>query len=179
MSQTLPVTNPIPSVLTNAKVYRDGVDQLGVGTVEMPDFEYLTESITGLGIAGEMDVPVAGHFKSLALKIKWNVPTPNGAALLQTAGHHLEVRGSIQELDAGSGTFVNKPVKVVVKAMPKKSGIGKFEPGKKMEPETEMELYYIKMWMNGQELVEVDKLNFLFKLNGVDMLADIRANLGM
>lgn len=179
MSQSLPVTNPIPSVLTNAKIYRDGVDQIGVGTVEVPDFEYLTESIAGLGIAGEMDVPITGHFKAFALKIKWNVVTPAAAALLQSSGHHIEVRGSIQELDAGSGQFVNKPVKIVCKAMPKKSGIGKFEPGKKMEPETELEVYYIKMWMNGEELLEVDKFNFIFSINGTDMLADVRANLGM
>ena len=38
MSQALPATNLIPAVLTNAKVYKDGVDQLGVATVDAPDF---------------------------------------------------------------------------------------------------------------------------------------------
>lgn len=179
MSQTLPVTNLIPAVLTNAKIYRDGVDMLGLGTVEMPDFEYMTESIGGLGIMGEMDVPVTGHFKAMSIKIKWNVPTQNATSLLQSAGHHLDIRGSIQQLDAGSGTFIDKPVKVVCRAMPKKSGIGKFEPGKKMDPETELEIYYIKMWLGGQELVEVDKLNFIYRLGGEDMLAQIRSNLGL
>ena len=179
MSQILPSTNLIPAVLTNAKVYKDGVDQLGVATVEAPDFEYLTESISGLGIAGEMDVPVAGHFKSMALKIKWNTANDKAVVLLQPVGHHIEVRGNIQELDAGSGKFVNKAVKVVAKSLPKKIGIGKFEPGKKMEPETELEIYYYKLWLGGRELVEVDKLNFIFRLDGIDQLADVRANLGM
>ncbi len=164
MSQ-LPVTNLIPSVLTNARVYREGAGLLGVPTVEMPDFEYLSESISGLGIMGEMDVPVTGHFKAMSL--------------LTPQAHQLDIRGSIQELDAGSGTFVDKPIKVLVKAMPKKSGIGKFEPGKKMEPETELEIYYIKVWLGGVELVEVDKLNFICRLGGSDMLAKIRSNLGM
>ncbi len=178
MSQ-LTATNLIPSVLTNAKVYKDGVDQLGVATVESPDFEAMTESITGLGIAGEMDIPVAGHFKSMTLKIKWNVVTDKAVVLLQPVAHHLEIRGNIQSLDAGTGTFVNKAVKLVAKSMPKKVGIGKFEPGKKMEPETELELYYYKLWIGGVELVELDKLNFIFVLNGVDQLAEVRANLGM
>lgn len=179
MSQALPATNLIPAVLTNAKVYKDGVDQLGVATVDAPDFECLTESITGLGIAGEMDVPVAGHFKSMALKIKWNTVTDKAVELLQPVGHHIEIRGNIQQLDAGSGKFVNKAVKIVAKSMPKKIGIGKFEAGKKMEPETELELYYYKLWIGGRELVELDKLNFIFVLNGVDQLAEVRANLGM
>ena len=48
-----------------------------------------------------------------------------------------------------------------------------------MEPETELEIYYYKLWLGGRELVEVDKLNFIFRLNGADMLAEVRANLGM
>ena len=129
MSQALPATNLIPAVLTNAKVYKDGVDQLGVATVDAPDFECLTESITGLGIAGEMDVPVAGHFKAMALKIKWNTVTDKAVELLQPVGHHIEIRGNIQQLDAGSGKFVNKAVKIVAKSMPKKIGIGKRTDG--------------------------------------------------
>lgn len=179
MSQTLPFANIVPALLTNAKVYRDGVDLLGLGSVELPDLEYMTESISGLGIMGELDAPVTGHFKAMTLKIKWNVPTAVSAGLLESQGHHLDIRGSIQELDAGSGRFVDKPIKVVCRAMPKKSGVGKFEPGKKMEPETELEIYYIKIWLNGSELVEIDKFNFIFSLNGQDMLAQIRANLGM
>lgn len=178
MSQ-LPASNLIPSVLTNAKVYREGVDQLGVGTVELPDLEYMSESISGLGIAGEIDAPVVGHFKSMSAKIKWNTTTAAAISLLEPVAHHLEVRGSIQEMDAGSGKWVNKPVKVVVRGMPKKSGIGKFEPGKKMEPETELEVSYMKLWLNGVELVELDKFNFIFRIGGVDKLADVRSNLGM
>lgn len=136
MSQILPSTNLIPAVLTNAKVYKDGVDQLGVATVEAPDFEYLTESISGLGIAGEMDVPVAGHFKSMALKIKWNTANDKAVVLLQPVGHHIEVRGNIQELDAGSGKFVNKAVVKVVpaKSLPRKSASASLNLAKKWSP---------------------------------------------
>ena len=39
MSQNLPSTNLIPALLTDAALYKDGVGQLGVGSIEMPDFE--------------------------------------------------------------------------------------------------------------------------------------------
>ncbi|MDR3361310.1 MAG: phage major tail tube protein [Desulfovibrio sp.] len=181
MSQAIatPVTNPIPALLTNAKIYRDGADQLGVGTVELPNFEFMTESIAGLGIGGEMDMPVIGHFKSQTIKITWNTVNDNTISLLQPLAHHLDIRGSMQEYDPGTGKFVNKPVKVVVRAIPKTSGIGKFEPGKKMDPETEMEISYLKLWLGGKERVEMDKFNLIFRVNGSDALADVRANLGM
>ena len=122
---------------------------MGVASVELPDFEYLTESLTGLGISGEMDIPVAGQFKALPLKIKWNVPTASATSLLEAVGHYLEARGSIQQLDPGTGTFVQKAFKLVSKAI------------------------------DGTELVEIGKFDFICRINGVDVLADVRNNLGM
>ena len=178
-TSNLPLTGGIPAVLTNAKIYRDGIDLLGVASVELPDFEYLTESLTGLGISGEMDIPVAGQFKALPLKIKWNVPTASATSLLEAVGHYLEARGSIQQLDPGTGTFVQKAFKLVSKAMPKKVGLGKLEPAKNMESESELELYYLKLSIDGTELVEIGKFDFICRINGVDVLADVRNNLGM
>lgn len=172
-------TNVIPALLTDARIYKDGDVLLGVGSIELPSFEYATETITGLGIAGEVDAPVVGHLKGLTLKIKWNTTSEKAASLLEPVAHHLDIRGSVQKYDAGSGTYDHEPVKVVIKGPPKNVGMGKMEPGKKMEPETEIEAYYLKLWQNGKELVEVDKFNYVFRVLGVDALSKIRANLGM
>ncbi len=177
-NQHLPSTNIIPALLTDASVYRDGNVLLGVGSLELPDFEYMTESIAGLGIAGEVDAPVVGHFKSMSVKIKWNTTTESATSLLAPQAHQLEVYGSIQCYDAGSGTYEHQPVKVLLKAPPKKVGIGKMEPGKKMEPETELEVYYLKLWQNGTEMVELDKFNYVFSILDEDYFAKIRENLG-
>lgn len=178
MSQNLPSTNLIPALLTDASIYKDGVGLLGVGSIEMPDFEFMTESIAGLGIAGEVDAPVVGHMKSMSAKIKWNTCNETATSLLAPEAHQLEIYASVQAYDAGSGTYEHQPVKAVIKAPPKKVGIGKMEPGKKMEPETELEVYYLKLWQNGKEMVEVDKFNYIFNVLGVDYLAKVRANLG-
>ena len=39
MSEYLAATTPIPTVLTNARVYLEGASQLGLATVELPSFE--------------------------------------------------------------------------------------------------------------------------------------------
>lgn len=175
----LAVTNPIPGVLNNAKVYREGLDQVGVANLELPNFESLTENLGGLGIAGEIEMPVKGHFKSMAVKLTWNTVNDNAIDLLEPKAHHLDIRGSLQEYDPGTGEFVDKPVKVVVRSIPKTNGIGKWEPGKKMDPETTLEVAYIKLWIGGQERVELDKFNFIYRVNGRDMLSGVRANLGL
>lgn len=172
-------TNPIPSVLINAKIYNDGNELMGAGTVEFPDFEFMTESAAGLGLAGEIDIPVLGHFKSLTMKVKWNSVCEQAVTLLAPKAHQLAIYGSVQDWEVNSGTFAPVPVRIMVKATPKKSGGGKFEPGKKMEPETEFELTYVKMSINGGEMVEIDKINFICRIGGVDYLADVRGHLGM
>lgn len=171
--------NPIPSVLINAKIYDSGKELMGVGNVEMPDFEYMTESVTGLGLAGEIDMPVLGHFGSLTMSVAWNSVCEQAVSLLAPKTHQLAIYGSVQNWATESGAFEPQGVKVVVHATPKKSGVGKFEPGKKMEPSSEFELTYVKMSIGGEDILEIDKFNFLCRINGKDYLADVRQQLGM
>ena len=77
----LPSANVIPDKLINAKVYMEGSSALlGVADIELPSLEYVTESMSGLGIAGELDTPVIGHFKAISLKLKWNTVNENSAS---------------------------------------------------------------------------------------------------
>lgn len=175
---SLPNSNTIPNLLTDAAIYIDGNVLIGTGSVELPAIELATESIAGLGIAGELDAPVLGHTKSMSLSITWNTCNESAVRLLEPKAHQLEVYASIQSYDASSGEYVHKPLKVVVKGSPKKGTIGKVEPGKKMDAETELELLYLKVWLDGKDAIEVDKLNYIYAINGTDYLATIRSNLG-
>jgi len=175
----LPSANRIPDKLINAKIYYQGsTELLGTANAELPSLEYITEALTGLGLAGEVETPVMGHFKSLTFKFNWNVLNQQAISLLASTTHHLEVYGSIQHHDAGSGELVADPVKVVLRGMPKKVGTGKVEPAKRMESETELECSYIKMWLSGEEVLEIDKFNFICRIMGQDMLEQVRKDLG-
>jgi P2 family phage contractile tail tube protein len=179
MAISLPSVNRIPDKLINAKIYSEGgAELIGTASAELPSLEYITESLSGLGIAGELESPVMGHFKSLTFKFTWNVPNKQGMSLLRIGTHHLEVYASVQHLDSGSGEFVSEPVKVVLRGMPKKAGVGKLEPAKKMDPETELECSYIKMWIGGTVVLEIDKFNFIANVMGADMLESVRGDLG-
>ena len=173
------MANQIPEKLINFRIYKDGKDLLGVADIELPDLEWMSETVTGAGIAGEIESPVIGHFKSMVLKLKWRTVTGDTTSLAQSKAHHLDARGSIQRYDAGAGEYKNYPVKLVVKAIPKKIGLGKMEPGKPQDNESEFECVYLKLWVDSKEEVEVDKYNFIVKIDGVDYLADVRSHLGL
>jgi len=176
----LPAANKIPDKLINAKIYKQGETELmGTADAEFPSLEYVTEALTGLGLAGEIETPVIGHFKSLGFKFKWNTVNEMATSLLYPEAHDLEVHASTQVYDAGTGKLANSPVKAFLRCLPKKGGLGKLEPGKKMDAETEMECLRIKMWIGGNLALEIDKLNFICRINGVDALASVRRDLGM
>lgn len=175
----LPIANPIPEKLINFRVYTDGNDLIGAADVELPDLEYITETISGAGVAGEVDSPVIGHFKSMSLKLKWRTFNAGAVKLMGAKAHPLDLRGSIQRYDAGSGEYAAMPMKVVMRGMPKKAGLGKFEMGKPMDNESEFEVVYLKVWLDGTEVLEIDKMNFICRINGTDALADVRKHLGL
>jgi len=169
----------IPEKLINAKVYKEGEMLVGIADAELPEVEPLTETVSGFGIAGEVESPTLGHFKPMVLKLKWRTKTPAAAQLLAPKAHQLDIRASIQEWDQDAGTYSTYPVKVVVKAIPKKGQLGKLEPAKPQDAEQEFEVTYMKMWIKGQEMVEIDKYNFIYKVDGVDYLESVRKDLGM
>ena len=174
---SLPSANVIPDKLINAKVYLEGSSALlGMADIELPSLEYVTESMSGLGIAGELDTPTLGHFKGITLKFKWNTVNANAVGLLAPKTHQLDIRASVQKFDAGNGEFGTD---AVARTVPKKFGVGKAEPGKKMDSETEMEVNYLKLSQAGKELIEIDKLNFICTIDGTDYLAAVRSDLGM
>lgn len=167
------VASVIPSTLINAKVYNSGKTMLGIATAEIGDLEFMSESI-----AGELELPVLGHFKSLGLNLNWNSVCDSAMELLVPKSHQLSIYASIQNWQYDDGNFAPAPCRVNCLAFPRKSGIGKFEPGKKMEPGSEFELTFLKMAINGRDVLEIDKVNFICMINGVDYLANVRMQLG-
>ncbi len=176
---TLPTANPIPEKLIGFRVYNEGTDQIGLADVELPEIEFLSETTSGAGIAGEVESLVLGQTKSLPLKLKWRAFNGSAASLLAPKSHLLDLRGSIQRFDAAAGTYEPQAMKVLVRASPKKSGLGKLEMGKPMDNESEFEVTYLKVWLGGKEVIEIDKMNYIFKVDGTDYLASVRANLGI
>jgi len=169
----------IPQQLTGLRCYEDGEVLLGVVSATLPDPEPMTETISGAGIAGEIETPVAGHYKSMAVSITFRTVTASLARLAKTGQRHLELRGSIQVQDGGSGDLVHEKLRVVVKGPAKKTGLGKLETGKPMDAEYTFECEYLLVELGGEKLLEIDKYNYIHIVDGEDQLKQVRENLGL
>lgn len=173
------MSNQVPEKLINFKAYNEGSDLIGVVDVELPSLEAMTETVTGAGIAGEIDSPTLGHYGSMTCRINFRTVTKAAAQLAAQRAHQLEFRGSQQIYDAGAGSYSTQSIKVVVKAVPKTVELGNLTVGAPTETGNEFEVNYIKVWVGGSELIEIDKYNFIARIGGTDYLASVRADLGV
>lgn len=166
----------LPEVLNHFNLYNEAEKMIGINAdVELPDLTMITDTLNGSGVLGEIEDPVTGQFESATMKIKWTCLHKDYFKLVNTTKPSLlTLRASLQCIDTGTGYTDYYPVKIVIRGKAKNITLGKAEKGKKMECETEIELMYIKILVDKENLFELDKLNFKFVLNGKDMLEKIR-----
>lgn len=167
-----------PEQTISFRVYKNGQKLLGVATVDMPELEFLTETLSGSGIAGEYDSPTLGMTGSMSSKLSWVSQTPQFYALMNSGDPMFELYASVQQRDRT--TSKRKPVglHIVLTGDVKKSSLGTLETGKKHGNETEIEVLRLEADIDGEQVLLIDKLNMIFSVNGEDALEAVRAQLG-
>jgi len=170
----------IPERLTNFRAYSglDSQEYLGLSTVELPAFEAMTETISGAGIAGEYASPTPGHFGSQMAKFSWRTPTEKMLLLMAPVQQTIVAYGAMQLQDPMLGALVSKQLRVEVRGQVKHHSLGKLEPGKIMAAEVDIECAVIRVDIDGKRVIELDKFNMIFRVNGVDYLAETRRAMG-
>ena len=171
--------NAIPEVINHFNVYNDSDNSSKLvgrsGEVTLPDLDAITETIEGGGVLGEVEDPITGHFSSIKMTIPFtNLYVPVSKLMNTTKSVQLSLRGSMQCLQPDTAETGYYPIKITIKGKASSTKLGKLENGKKMEPEVELEVLYIKVVIDNVTVIELDKLNFKYVLNNVDMLADIQ-----
>lgn len=169
--------NKIDQLLTNFGAYADATRWLGVVDVELPAFEALTETIKGAGITGEVNAPVKGHYGAQTLKINWKTITSESIELAEPKVHVLDFRGNQQIFDPAQG-YIDQGVVVKVRCVPTNFNPGKFAVAAATETTNEFEVHYIKMIVDGKTKLEYDKFNAICIINGKDIMATVRKNIG-
>lgn len=165
----------IPTKINNYNVYNRGNRLLGMGDeMSLPDFEAISETVSGAGILGEIDDPTVGHFSNQTMDIPFRVFDREAVDMLDmTRAVHLEIRGA-QQVTNSEGDIEFRSMRVVVRGRNGKFSLGKLKRGGQMEASVTLSLLYILIELEGKSVVELDKINEVFKVDGVDVLAAIK-----
>ena len=145
-----------------------------VTTLTMPDLELLSETLRGAGINGEIDLPTYGQFGSLVVEVSHNGLSKDTIRTFGMEAQELEHRWASQVLNSDTGNSEVVGKKLIFRGLPKKLGLGSIEPNKAEESSSAFELVYMKYVIGNDSVIEIDKLNDVFKVDGVDYSAAVR-----
>ena len=168
--------NYIPEKVNDYNVYQDGAKLIGLAAeVKLPSIKMKTSTIEGVGVGGEIDSPTIGQFEGLEARLKFNTLYSSATDLMNPINTvNLTLRAAQQVYDK-TGGYAFKGLRIVMGGRAKEFDPGTVKKGGAMDAETALELTYYMIEVDGEQVVEVDKLNGVYKVNGSDMLAGITA----
>ena len=167
----------LPTKINAYNVYLDGTKLIGLSDeITLPDFEALTETLSGAGILGEIDEPLLGHFGASEIEIPFRTINNDMFKLanMQTA-ISLTLRMSTQTINESNMKTDFMPSRIVIKGKNKAITGGKVKQGNGTASSIKVELLYILIEVDKKAKFELDKLNFVYKVNGEDLLKKVRA----
>lgn len=165
-----------PRVLKNMNLFVDGRGYGGrVDEITLPKLTLKTEEYRG----GGMDLPVELEFGMAALTgtavvSDYDPELFGGFGALSVDGLPLVARGSVQAQGA-----VAVPVVVTMRGHWKEIDLGAWKLGALAPINLGYTLSYYKLAIDGTELIEIDVINMIRKIGGVDHLETHRANIGL
>ena len=171
----MPKTN---DAVINYAVYEDATEFYGTANVQLPDLSSMTTTLSGAGIAGNVEAVILGHFEAMTMSMDFNTFCKDQANLAELRPHNLDLRAAQQTTNSSTGEIETDSVKHVLRVTPKKLGLGKLAPASTADASGEYAVSYFASYINGEKINEVDPLNFICIINGVDYLAPVRKALG-
>jgi P2 family phage contractile tail tube protein len=166
--------------LVNYEIFDgDGTRLLGTSTIDLPELNSLTAEIAGAGIAGKIDMPTVGMLESLTVTLNWRSINPDFVDFSVQRAVDLLCYGAAELYDHAEGELNVEQIKISIRGIPKKGTLGKFEPATTTDTKNEIEVIYMKIEVAGEEIIEFDKVNYTFVVNGIDYLADTREALNV
>ena len=162
----------------NFSVYEGANEFLGMTEATLPEISSMTEEIKGAGIAGSFSGPYTGHLEPMSLTLNFRSTTRAAVQLLKPIAHQIELRAAQQKWDNNAGKNIVESVKHVVVANPIKMAPGKLASASPTDGSGEYSVSYYAIFIDGQKVVEIDIINFIYFIDGVDYLEDVRKALG-
>lgn len=165
--------------IRNGNVYIDGTSYLGdVKEVQLPEIKQKMDEQKALGLYGTKKLP--SGMESLESKIKWTSWLPE--VIKKAANPHKQVNLTFYgnyEIFGAAGLEAEKPAKCIMRGTFENIPLGTSQPNQAMEVETAISVSYVKLVVDGEELFEIDIDNNIYIVDGEDLLATFRQNLGI
>ena len=169
----------MPRKLKNLNLFNDGNSYLGlVKSLTLPSLGRKMEAYRGGGMNGPVKADLG--MSDDGIQFEWKTGGLDLISLRQFGAVNassvaLRFSGPYQQDDTGE----TSNVEVVVRGRHETIEMGDAQPGEDTEHSMTTTCSYYKLTVDGEEIIEIDLLNFVEKVNGVDMLEKHRTGIGI
>ncbi len=166
------------NTLNNANIYIDGNCLLGrADEFKMPTVKFKMTEHKAVGMLGTIKLP--SGIEALEGEIKWNSFYQDvwSKLLDPFSAVQLQARGNL-ETYSSQGRIQQVPYVLFLTASFYEVPRGDFKQNDKAEFSSKFFATYIKQQVNGQDVLEVDAMSNIYKVNGVDKLDLYRTSIG-
>lgn len=169
----------MPRKLKNLNLFNDGNSYLGlVKSLTLPSLGRKMEAYRGGGMNGPVKADLG--MSDDGIQFEWKTGGLDLISLRQFGAINassvaLRFSGPYQQDDTGE----TSNVEVVVRGRHETIEMGDAQPGEDTEHSMTTTCSYYKLTVDGEEIIEIDLLNFVEKVNGVDMLEKHRTGMGI
>lgn len=169
----------LPRKLKNMNLFNDGNSYLAVAkSVTLPALGRKMEAYRGGGMNGPVKADLG--FSDDGIKLEWKTGGLDLISLRQfgtvkASGVLLRFAGTYQQDD----TEEMSAVEIVVRGRHETIEMGDAKPGDDTEHSMTTTCSYYKLIVDGETIIEIDLLNFVEMVDGVDMLEAQRKALGI
>ena len=166
------------TVIDNGNVYIDGNNLLGrPKEFNQPEITAKMTEYVGLGMIGTIEV--FSGFEKLEGSATWNSFYPDifNKFYNPMKASQVMVRANLKTV-TGAGIVKEEALVTTLGVIFKKVPTGGYKPQEASEFATDFVVTSIVQKLGGKEILAFDPVNNIYRINGVDMLAQFRANLG-
>ncbi len=164
------------SILREFSLFVDGRGYVGkVPELTPPKLTLKTEEYRAGGMAAPVDIDMG--LEKLTCEFTLSEYNPEIFALFGLAdGNAVQItfRGAIR--DEGGKDI---PVLIAVRGLFTEIDVGSWQAASKIEKKCKVSCRYYRLEMDGKEIHEIDAVNMIQKVNGVDQLESVRNAIGI
>ena len=172
----------LPAKVIDGAVYDSDRNNmfLGIANVDNPNLENVTDELKGFGMSGETEVSLP-IVKNMTFTIHFHTICEDSYSLFEPGKKQIEVRSALQveNTERKSGFEDPVPVRYIYRTKPRNLNLGKLDPGRSQDVDTELGLDVFIMYLNGKRVIEIDILNGKYQIGDKDYRAPINDALGI
>lgn len=154
----------------------DGKECEGVVKAQLPTLEYETTEYKAAGMSGTLNLPITGKLKQLEVEItQFCVDKYHFMMLNNRKTHDIILRSALEGIDTSTGDTIFSPMVVVMKVKPISWSCAEASINSPSEATVKASVFYYKVTMDDEDLIEIDVLNGKCVYAGEDLLEPVNS----